>query len=165
MNLKKQKAIEAKQKRIAEAKEKMKTIEPKDYWYYNVITGRGYSIKNQCFLASQWVPFWWVIAFSEVYKRNDSLKKKEWIRDIRKGCKTASVMLYQKAETYIDNITNEVIEKKWFLKMGSVLSVSDLLLEGESVNESYIWFTARLDSESDIELWMEEVIKFLETME
>ncbi len=164
MNLKKQKAIEAKQKRIAEAKEKMKTIEPKDYWYYNVITGRGYSIKNQCFLASQWVPFWWVIAFSEVYKRNDRLKKKERVRDIRKWCKTASVMLYQKASIE-KNENGELVEKKWFLKMGSVISVLDLLLEGESVNESYIWFTARLDSESDIELWMEEVIKFLETME
>lgn len=74
-------------------------------------------------------------------------------------------MLYQKSETYRDNITNEVIEKKWFLKMGSVISVSDLLLEGESVDESYVWFTTRLDSESDIELGMEEVIKFLETME
>lgn len=164
MNLKKQKAIEAKQKRIAEAKEKMKTIEPKDYGYYNVITGRGYSIKNQCFLASQWVPFGGVIAFSEVYKRNDRLKKKEWIRDIRKGCKTASVMLYQKANIE-KNENGELIEKKWFLKMGSVLSVSDLLLEWERVNENYSWFTARLDSESDIELGMEEVIKFLETME
>ena len=164
MNYKKQKAIDAKAKRIAEAKEKMKTIEPKDYWYYNVITGRGYSIKNQCFLASQWVPFGWVIAFSEVYKWNDSLKKKEWVRDIRKGCKTASVMLYQKASIE-KNENGELIEKKWFLKMGSVLSVSDLLLEGERVDESYAWFTARLDSESDIELGMEEVIKFLETME
>ena len=165
MNYKKQKAIDAKAKRIAEAKEKMKTLEPKDYGYYNVITGKGYSIKNQCFLASQNVPFGWVIAFSEVYKWNTSLGKKERVRDIRKGTKTASVMLYQKAETYRDDITNEVIEKKWFLKMGSVISVSDLLLEGEAVDESYIWFTARLDSESDIELWMDEVIKFLETME
>lgn len=165
MNYKKQKAIEAKAKRIAEAKEKMKTMEQKDYGYYNVITGNGYSIKNQCFLASQWVPFGWVIAFSEVYKRNDRLKKKEWIWDIRKGCKTASVMLYQKAETYRDNTTNEIIEKKWFLKMGSVISVSDLLLEWEGVDENYIWFIPRLDSESDIELGMEEVIKFLWTIE
>ena len=164
MNYKKQKAIEAKQKRIAEAKEKMKTIEPKDYGYYNVITGRGYSIKNQCFLASQWVPFGWVIAFSEVYKRNDSLKKKERVRDIRKWCKTASVMLYQKASIE-KNENGELIEKKWFLKMGSVISISDLLLEWERVDENYSWFTARLDSESDIELGMEEVIKFLETME
>ena len=164
MNYKKQKAIEAKQKRIAEAKEKMKTIEPKDYGYYNVITGRGYSIKNQCFLASQWVPFGWVIAFSEVYKRNDSLKKKERVRDIRKWCKTASVMLYQKASIE-KNENGELIEKKWFLKMGSVISISDLLLEWERVDGNYSWFTARLDSESDIELGMEEVIKFLETME
>ena len=164
MNLKKQKAIEAKAKRIADAKEKMKTLEPKDYGYYNVITGKGYSIKNQCFLASQNVPFGWVIAFSEVYKWNDSLKKKERVRDIRKGCKTASVMLYQKAS--VEKKENwELIEKKWFLKMWSVISVSDLLLEWEQVDESYIWFTARLDSESDIELWMDEVIKFLETME
>ena len=49
--------------------------------------------------------------------------------------------------------------------MWSVISVSDLLLEGEQVNESYVGFTTRLDSESDIELGMEEVIKFLETME
>lgn len=164
MNYKKQKAIDAKAKRIAEAKEKMKTMEQKDYWYYNVITGKGYSIKNQCFLASQWVPFGWVIAFSEVYKWNDSLKKKERVRDIRKGCKTASVMLYQKASVE-KNIDGETIEKKWFLKMGSVISVSDLLLEWEKVDENYSWFSPRLDSESDIELWMDEVIKFLETME
>ena len=164
MNYKKQKAIDAKIKRIADAKEKMKTIEQKDYGYYNVITGKGYSIKNQCFLASQNVPFGWVIAFSEVYKWNDSLKKKERVRDIRKGCKTASVMLYQKAS--VEKKENwELIEKKWFLKIWSVLSVSDLLLEGEQVNERYVGFTTRLDSESDIELGMEEVIKFLETME
>ncbi|HNG96706.1 MAG TPA: hypothetical protein PLW93_00365 [Candidatus Absconditabacterales bacterium] len=164
MNYKKQKAIDAKQKRIADAKEKMKTIEKKDYGYYNVITGRGYSIKNQCFLASQGVPFGGVIAFSEVYKRNDSLKKKERVWDIRKGCKTASVMLYQKASIE-KNENGELIEKKGFLKMGSVLSVSDLLLEGERVDENYAGFTARLDSESDIEASEDDIIKFLETME
>jgi hypothetical protein len=73
-------------------------------------------------------------------------------------------MLYQKASIE-KNSDGDLVEKKWFLKMGSVLSVSDLLLEGERVDESYSWFTARLDSESDIELGMDEVIKFLETME
>lgn len=57
MNYKKQKAIEAKRARIEQAKEKMKTLEPKDYGYYNVITGKSYSVKNQMFLASQDVPF------------------------------------------------------------------------------------------------------------
>ena len=73
-------------------------------------------------------------------------------------------MLYQKASIE-KNENGELIEKKWFLKMGSVISISDLLLEWERVDENYSWFTARLDSESDIELGMEEVIKFLETME
>lgn len=163
MNYKKQKAIEAKKARIELAKEKMKTLEAKDYGYYNVITGRSYSVKNQVFLASQWVPFGWVIAFSEVYKRNDRLKKKERVRDIRKGCKTASVMLYQPAS--IEKTENgELVEKKWFLKMGNVLSVSDLLLEWESVDETYSWFTSKRESDEVIDASMDEMIKFLETM-
>jgi hypothetical protein len=52
-----------------------------------------------------------VIAFSEVYKWNDSLKKKERVRDIRKGCKTASVMLYQKASIE-KNSDGDLVEKK-----------------------------------------------------
>ena len=152
MNYKKQKAIEDKKKRIIEAKEKMKTMEAKDYGYYNVITGQGYSIKNQMFLASQWVPFGWVIRFSDVYKRNDSLKKKERVRDIRKWCKTASVIVfkpYKKKETTSEGDEVEHLIK-WF-GLGNVLSVSDLLLDWEQVNENYSWFLPRLESEEDID--------------
>ena len=48
--------------------------------------------------------------------------------------------------------------------MGNVLSVSDLLLEWEQVDETYSWFTSKRESDEVIDASMDDMIKFLETM-
>ena len=126
------KAKEAKKEKIKSAIVQAKNGEQTYRWYYNALTGRRYSLRNQEFLYAQGIKVWPVVAKSAIICYNSETKKNERKRNIRKGCSFGSVQLACFSGWNDTEVIPWVIVEKWEfrgVKFGSVLSVYDLLLE------------------------------------